>query len=164
MGVLCTHSTKSPGPFPKLSIKNLKKIKKFQKKGPNRPCPGVDLRPLVAGWPWANDLGSMIPGRQAADDQWSWSGRPAMTKPWPLVADILATRGRRPPVVGSGPAGDQQSPAGRGWTSGQGRPAPSFLNFFLSCPPLFAQVVNSCWLVPAHARPAQSSPKNFKHP
>jgi hypothetical protein len=28
MGVLCTHSPKSPGPFPKLPIKNLKKIKK----------------------------------------------------------------------------------------------------------------------------------------
>jgi hypothetical protein len=25
MGVLCTHSPKSPGPFPKLPIKNLKK-------------------------------------------------------------------------------------------------------------------------------------------
>jgi hypothetical protein len=33
MGVLCTHSPKSPGPFPKLPIKNLKIIKKFQKKG-----------------------------------------------------------------------------------------------------------------------------------
>jgi hypothetical protein len=32
MGVLCTHSPKSPGPFPKLPIKNLKKIKNIQKK------------------------------------------------------------------------------------------------------------------------------------
>jgi hypothetical protein len=32
MGVLCTHSSKSLGPFPQLPIKNLKKIKKFQKK------------------------------------------------------------------------------------------------------------------------------------
>jgi hypothetical protein len=28
----------------------------------------------------------------------------------------------------------------------------------------FAHVVNSCWLAPAHARPAQISSKNFKHP
>jgi hypothetical protein len=33
MGVLCTHSPKSPSPFPKLPFKNLKKIKKFQKNG-----------------------------------------------------------------------------------------------------------------------------------
>jgi hypothetical protein len=32
---------------------------------------------------------------------------------------------------------------------------PFFLEFlFFFCPPLFAQVVNSCWLAPAHARPA----------
>jgi hypothetical protein len=33
-----------------------------------------------------------------------------------------------------------------------------------SCPPFFAHVVSSLSLVPAHARPAQSSPKNFKNP
>jgi hypothetical protein len=75
-----------------------------------------------------------------------------------------ATRGRWPLVVGPGLAGDQRSPAGRGLTPGQGRPAPLFLFLFLCCPPLFAQVVNSCWLVLAHARLAHSSPKNFKHP
>jgi hypothetical protein len=31
MGVLCTHSPKSPSPFPKLPKKNLKKIQKIQK-------------------------------------------------------------------------------------------------------------------------------------
>jgi hypothetical protein len=41
---------------------------------------------------------------------------------------------------------------------------PFFLNFFFSCLPLFAQVVNSCWLAPAHAHPGQTLPKNFKHP
>jgi hypothetical protein len=44
------------------------------------------------------------------------------------------------------------------------RDVPIFLIFFSSCPPLFAQVVNSCWLAPAHARPTQTSPRNFKHP
>jgi hypothetical protein len=34
MGVLCTFSLKSPGPFPKLPINFLKKIQKFQKKRP----------------------------------------------------------------------------------------------------------------------------------
>jgi hypothetical protein len=33
-----------------------------------------------------------------------------------------------------------------------------------SYPPFFAHVVNSCWLAPAHARPALSFPKIFKHP
>jgi hypothetical protein len=33
MSTLRTHSPKSHGPFPKLPIKNLKKIKKIQKKG-----------------------------------------------------------------------------------------------------------------------------------
>jgi hypothetical protein len=41
MGVLCTNSPIIPGPFSKLPNKNLKKIKKIQKKGP---CPGVDQR------------------------------------------------------------------------------------------------------------------------
>jgi hypothetical protein len=102
MGVMCIHSPKSPGPFRKLPIRNLKKIKKFQKKGT----------------------------------------RPTLSRCRP--------RARRRPTVARRP--------------GQGWPAPFFLNFFLSYPPLFAQVVNSCWLVPAHARPTQSSPKNFKHP
>jgi hypothetical protein len=31
------------------------------------------------------------------------------------------------------------------------------------CPPSWADVVNSCWLATAHARPAHTSPKNFKH-
>jgi hypothetical protein len=54
MGVLCTHSPKSPGPFPILPIKNWPKCrrkhqknKKIQKKGLGRPCPGVDLRPAL---------------------------------------------------------------------------------------------------------------------
>jgi hypothetical protein len=36
--------------------------------------------------------------------------------------------------------------------------------FFLPCPPLYPQVVNSCWLSPAHGCPPQPLPKNFKHP
>jgi hypothetical protein len=38
-----------------------------------------------------------------------------------------------------------------------------FLKFSFSCPPLFVQVVNSCWLATTHARPGQTLPKNFKH-
>jgi hypothetical protein len=37
-----------------------------------------------------------------------------------------------------------------------------FLKF--SCLPLSTQVVNSCWLAPAHARTAQTFLQNFKHP
>jgi hypothetical protein len=37
-------------------------------------------------------------------------------------------------------------------------------NFLYLLPPFFAQLVNSCWLAPAHARPGQTLPKNFKHP
>jgi hypothetical protein len=36
--------------------------------------------------------------------------------------------------------------------------------FFSSCPYFFPHVVNSFSLVPAHARPAHTSPENFKHP
>jgi hypothetical protein len=36
--------------------------------------------------------------------------------------------------------------------------------FLFSCPHFFPHVVNSCSLAPAHARPAQTSPKIFKHP
>jgi hypothetical protein len=32
------------------------------------------------------------------------------------------------------------------------------------CPPFWADKVNSCWLAPAHAHCAHTSPKNFKHP
>jgi hypothetical protein len=41
---------------------------------------------------------------------------------------------------------------------------PIFFGFFFTCPPLFVEVVNSCWLAPAHARPGQTLPKKFKHP
>jgi hypothetical protein len=36
--------------------------------------------------------------------------------------------------------------------------------FSSSCPHIFAHVVNSCWLAPAHACPAQTSSKIFKYP
>jgi hypothetical protein len=36
--------------------------------------------------------------------------------------------------------------------------------FFLLHPPLLDILVNSTSLAPTHARPAQTSPKNFKHP
>jgi hypothetical protein len=57
MGVLYTHSPKSPGPFSKLPKNNFKEIKKVQKNGivcpyPGRPAGGG--RPLVAGWPWVD--------------------------------------------------------------------------------------------------------------
>jgi hypothetical protein len=42
--------------------------------------------------------------------------------------------------------------------------AHSFEFFFPPAPFFFEHVVNSCWLAPAHARLAQTSPQNFKHP
>jgi hypothetical protein len=72
-----------------------------------------------------------------------------------MAGPRLPTRGRQPLVTGL-PAtsgwglvaharldADQRSPAGRASTHGHGRPTP-FFEFFFSCPPLFAQVVNSC--------------------
>jgi hypothetical protein len=99
IGVLCTHSPISLGPFPKLPIIYKKKNLKFKKKekGTRPTLSSIDLRPT--------------------GDRWSLAGLPLF-----------------------------------------------FEFFFFSCPPLLEQVVNSCWLVPAHARLAQSSPKNFKHP
>jgi hypothetical protein len=41
------------------------------------------------------------------------------------------------------------------WTC---RAVPIFFEFFSSCPPLFAQVVNSFSLAATHAHPAQTSP------
>jgi hypothetical protein len=37
-------------------------------------------------------------------------------------------------------------------------------HFFLLLPPLLGTLVNSTSLAPVHARPAQTSPKSFKHP
>jgi hypothetical protein len=62
-----------------------------------------------------------------------------------------------------GPGGDPRSPAARGPMPGLVGLSP-FLLIFFSCPPLFAQVVNSCWLAPTHARLVQTSSRNFKHP
>jgi hypothetical protein len=95
MGVLYTHSLKSPSPSPKLPKMLFFKIKKFQ-------------------------FFFNYPTGVGVDPQ---------------------------------PTGDQRSPAGRGLIPAPFRLFPFFLNFFFSCPPLFVQVVNSCWLAPAHARP-----------
>jgi hypothetical protein len=62
MGVLCTHSSKSPSPFLQLPIKDLKKIKNSKKKGPGQPYLGVD--------PWP------------AGDRWSPAGLGSMTRGW----------------------------------------------------------------------------------
>jgi hypothetical protein len=86
MGVLCTHSSKSPGPFPKLLIIKIEKNKEFSIKRVGQPCPSVDRLPAA--------------------------GRCLDRVGLPIF----------------------------------------FGNSFFSCPPLFAQVVNSCWLVPAQAR------------
>jgi hypothetical protein len=113
--------------------------------------PAAGGRPLVVGRPWAND--PWLPG---CGYQRSESGRPATTQPRPLVADPRSgpRAGRRPAVA--------RRPRVDTWT---GSAYPFFLFFFfLYCPPLFAQVVNSRWLVSAHGRPTQSSPKNFKLP
>jgi hypothetical protein len=109
MGVLCTHSPKSPGPFSKLPIKNWPKCRRKHKKN------------------------SKIQKKKGQADP----------------VQVL-TRGR-PATSGCPPA------AGR-HLDRVGLPL-FFWIFFLWFPPFFAQVVNSCWLVLAHARPAQSSPK-----
>jgi hypothetical protein len=50
MGVLYTHSSKSPGPFPKLPKINFLKIKKFQKNWNSPIGPGVDPRLVGDRW------------------------------------------------------------------------------------------------------------------
>jgi hypothetical protein len=60
------------------------------------------------------------------------------------------------------PAADKQPlVAAQPWAEAR---QPFFLNLFFFCPPLFVQVVNSCWLAPSHACPGQTLPKNFKQP
>jgi hypothetical protein len=49
------------------------------------------------------------------------------------------------------PADDRWSPAGCRSIHDPSSSVPFFLNFFSSCPPIFAHVVNSCWLAPAYA-------------
>jgi hypothetical protein len=54
------------------------------------------------------------------------------------------------------------------WAAVTCQPRVGALNYFLpkfsSYPHIFAHMVNSCWLALAQARPAQTSPKSFKHP
>jgi hypothetical protein len=134
---------------------NTKKEK--EKKGAGRPCPCVDPRPALGPRPGVGDPWSPVCRRPAVGVRSPGCNlAPPATQPCPLVAGSPATRGRRPQVVGLGPA------AGR-CLDKVGLPLFFFFSF-LCCPPFFAQVVNSCWLVLAHARPAQSSPKNFKLP
>jgi hypothetical protein len=71
--------------------------KKWEQPDRSRRQPAAGRRPLVAGIPTTSSRGLVAR---------------------PPVAGIPATRGRRPKVGGPGPAGDQQSPAGRGLTPG----------------------------------------------
>jgi hypothetical protein len=157
MGVLYTHSPKSPDPSPKLPKILFFQIKKFQK---NLKCPtGIGVDPRLAG------------------DRWSPAGLGLPTcRQRPLVAEIPATSGRGPVSAGR-PSPDRWSPAVRRpvvavrRSAAQGRPATNGRllamgqcldlwgsSHFSSCPPLFVQVVNSCWLATAHAHPAHTSP------
>jgi hypothetical protein len=90
MGVLYTHSPKSPGPSPKLPKIPFFEIKKFQK---NLNCPtgaGVDPRP--------------------AGDRWSPAGPGLLThRLRPLVAGLPATSSRGPVAAGR-PGPDCWSP------------------------------------------------------
>jgi hypothetical protein len=54
----------------------------------------------------------------------------------------------------------QRSPAGCGVGLLCSKAAPPFPS---SCPHFFPHVVNSSSLAPVHARPTQTSSKNFKH-
>jgi hypothetical protein len=73
-------------------------------------------------------------------------------------------RGHRPIVRPSVRPSENVRVTTMGLTLGQGADNPFFFEFFFFYPPLFVQVVNSCWLAPTHARPNQTLPKNFKHP
>jgi hypothetical protein len=122
MGVLYTHSPKSPGPFPQTSKKkNLKNKIISKKKGQSslsRYRPMVGGRLLVAGRPWADD---------------------PTTRPRLLVIGSPVIRGRRSrvsrrPAVVSRPQVNTRI----------GQTTPFFWSFLFSYPLLFAQVVNSC--------------------
>jgi hypothetical protein len=117
-------------------------------------------RLLVAGWPWVDDLGSVTvgrhttSGRRTTGDQKSGPGR------WLSGDQRSPTPGRRPKAIW------RLAITRRARVDAQTGPVCPFLifNFFFSCPPLFVQLVNFCWLASAHARPGQTLPKNFKHP
>jgi hypothetical protein len=72
--------------------------------------PAAGGRPLVAGRPWAKDLGSATPGHRATSDQQSGSNRPAATAGHQQSGD------QRLPTPGRGPrAGKQPAVACRLW-------------------------------------------------
>jgi hypothetical protein len=70
MGVMYTHSPKSPGPFPKLPKIHFLKNKKFQKNWDSLTSVGVDPRPAVRA---RSRLGDQAPtaGRRDHGDKGS---------------------------------------------------------------------------------------------
>jgi hypothetical protein len=101
-----------------------------------------------------------------------------MPRPIYTGGDPRPTAGRRPLWAAvAGPSGDQRLATASRDAIGGLRPAvadhscmgpplsnPPTPSFLPLCPQIFSHVVNSSSLAPAHARPAQTSPQNFKHP
>jgi hypothetical protein len=116
-----------------------------------RPTGGRRPPRAAVGGPATN--GRRVDGRPAVAYR-ETAARPAVTRPWrPAITDLWAEHGRPPrPAVGDRPsAGAPLCPP----------PAPLAQPL---CPQNFAHAVNSSSLAAAHARPAQTSPSNFKHP
>jgi hypothetical protein len=137
----------------------------LQKMGCCTPNPPKKPRPLLHARALKNKLKrNKIKNLQAQLSRQRPAGRRPLramvallaTANHPAVARPGATSGRRPLVVERSVATDQRLPS----------ESPFFV-FSLppsSCPQNFAHVVNSSSLAPTHARPTQTSPKNFKHP
>jgi hypothetical protein len=98
MGVMYTHSLKSPGPSPKLPkiiFLNKKIKKKFELPHRRRCRSTAGGRPLVAGRPWADDHRAATSGRRDPTTSGRRPGR---------------CRATRPPTAGRRQSGDQRSP------------------------------------------------------
>jgi hypothetical protein len=149
MGVLYTHSPKSPGLFPKLPKIHFFKIKKFQKNWDS--LTGASVDPWLAGDRWSSaGPGPPSCGRRLLIARLPATNGQGSSRP----GNHTLTAGRCPQVGGLGPTGDQWSSAGHESTLGPVRLFPFFLNFFSSCLPFFTQVVNSFSLAATHACPA----------
>jgi hypothetical protein len=135
--------------------KHLKKIKNFNSITLSRCQPSAGRRPLVADQPRVDNLRSASTGRRTIGDHWSGPGHGGATRPRPRFTDRRLSACGWPATSGH--------PSAAGWYLDSIILPISFLIFFLSCLLLFVEVVNSCWLAPAHARLGQILPKIFKH-
>jgi hypothetical protein len=143
MGCCTPNPPKKPRP-----LLHVRALKNYKKKIPKKNYKKTSVPPCLGGGPLVSArCGPRSPTRQLLTVQRSpGKGRPAVGDDWLGSSRPPPTSGRRLFLHGS---------------PFLYSPCPLLPT---SCPQNFAHVVNSSSLAPTHARPTQTSPKNFKHP